>query len=179
MKDEHEDQDGHIFPEEEEEKTKTEGTQTGEDGEKEDENVNKEGETEDQENTNKEAEAEEDTNGKKSMDDVPLATMQAPISTVKNKTDSSSHRGDTSTFVTNNFYNPAEKEHDGLTAGAELQYEYLWKRIYDIDSKLLNLEPIYVDKTKDPLRRKGLTITFDAESNPDQHTVNIDDSVAA
>ncbi|AFZ80985.1 signal peptide-containing protein [Theileria equi strain WA] len=166
--------------------TKSQSTQTGEggDGENGEEGKDERSEEEEEkkgENENEETTTEKATEGtediKKNMDDVPLATMQAPSSTVKNKTDSSVHRGDTSTFVTNNFYNPAEKEHGELTAGAQLQYEYLWKRIYDIDSKLLNLAPIHVDKTKDPLQRKGLTITFDPESNPDQHTVNIDDSI--
>ncbi|UKJ89459.1 hypothetical protein MACJ_002710 [Theileria orientalis] len=106
-------------------------------------------------------------------DDVPLGAMQSPTTNLNNTTDASHHKGDTSTFVTNNFYNPPTPgDQNTLTVGGQLEYEYLWKRIYDIDNKLAQLTPIV--KQASPERRKGLIITFDpdetgkvdVESNP-------------
>lgn len=48
-----------------------------------------------------------------------------------------------------------------MTVGGQLEYEYLWKRIYDIDSKLAQLAPIVKQAT--PEARKGLIITFNPE----------------
>ncbi|UKK02471.2 hypothetical protein MACK_002564 [Theileria orientalis] len=95
-------------------------------------------------------------------DDVPLGAMQSPTTNLNNTTDASHHKGDTSTFVTNNFYNPPNPgDQNTLTVGGQLEYEYLWKRIYDIDNKLAQLTPIV--KQASPERRKGLIITFDPE----------------
>ncbi|EAN31507.2 hypothetical protein TpMuguga_04g00155 [Theileria parva strain Muguga] len=108
-------------------------------------------------------------------DAVPVGAMQStPNNNIKNTTDASHHKGDTSTFVTNNFYNPPNKVDNTLTIGGQLEYEYLWKRIYDIDTKLAELHPVMKSDQPGPLKRKGLIITFDPESDPNNKTLSVD-----
>ncbi|GBE61507.1 signal peptide-containing protein, putative [Babesia ovata] len=88
------------------------------------------------------------------------------------------YRGDTSTSVTNNFFNPPIPEYtsDVYPKGAKLELQYLWKRINVIDDKLDRLMPIAGgDPRLDPNKRKGLIITFDAQSDPDSPTLNLED----
>ncbi|GIX64366.1 uncharacterized protein BcabD6B2_38010 [Babesia caballi] len=92
----------------------------------------------------------------------------------------SHYRGDTSTYVTNNFFNPpmADAAWEDHPRGAKLELQYLWKRINVIDDKLDKLMPIAGgDPRLDPSKRKGLVITFDAQSNPGSPTVNLEDSI--
>ncbi|XP_952833.1 uncharacterized protein TA09320 [Theileria annulata] len=92
-------------------------------------------------------------------DDIPVGTMQTTPN-IKNTTDTSNHKGDTSTFVTNNFYNPSKNDNN-ITIGGELEYEYLWKRIYDIDEKLSELNPINLNPNNlNPLKRKGIVFSL-------------------
>ncbi|CDR95285.1 membrane protein, putative [Babesia bigemina] len=89
------------------------------------------------------------------------------------------YRGDTSTSVTNNFFNPPMPEYasEVYPKGAKLELQYLWKRINVIDDKLDRLMPIAAgDPRLDPSKRKGLIITFDAQSDPDSPTLNLEDS---
>ncbi|GFE54709.1 hypothetical protein BaOVIS_021130 [Babesia ovis] len=89
----------------------------------------------------------------------------------------SNYRGDTSTNVTNNFFNPAMPDGawDDYPREAKLELQYLWKRINAIDDKLGKIMPIVGGNPQlDPSNRKGLIITFDAQSDPDSPTVNLD-----
>ncbi|KAK1938624.1 putative membrane protein [Babesia divergens] len=88
----------------------------------------------------------------------------------------SNYQGDTSTYVTNNFFNPPIQNEawEDYPRGAKLELQYLWKRINAIDDKLDKLLPIPGGDPKlDPNNRKGLIITFDSLSDPDKPTVDL------
>ncbi|KAK1442808.1 hypothetical protein BgAZ_303260 [Babesia gibsoni] len=89
----------------------------------------------------------------------------------------SNYRGDTSTYVTNNFFNPPNSDaplEGGYPRGAMLELEYLWKRINVIDEKLDKLLPVGGGKGLDKYARKGLVITFDSQTNPDKPVLDLD-----
>ncbi|KAK2198165.1 hypothetical protein BdWA1_001174 [Babesia duncani] len=139
-----------------------------------------------------------------SRDVVPLADMQKPIhnnmsNTTTSNTDATHHAndnsrsysntfhkggstytGDTSTYVTNNFYNP-EPDYSGLGSlpnDAKLEYKYLWKRIDTIDDKLNKMEPLVLEAGQElsPIKRRGLVISFDADSEPENPKLSVNTS---
>ncbi|ORM40747.1 uncharacterized protein BXIN_2316 [Babesia sp. Xinjiang] len=116
------------------------------------------------------------TNSTHSDNNSKLDQSQSYHSEVKHG--NSSYTGDTSTNVTNNFFNPPIRDAawDGYPREARLELQYLWKRINLIDDKLGNLVPLAGgDPRLNPNNRKGLIITFDAQSDPESPTVSLDD----
>ncbi|EDO06351.1 hypothetical protein BBOV_II003960 [Babesia bovis T2Bo] len=128
-------------------------------------------------NTTNNAENSTTTNSSSTHSDNNSKTDQSQTHHNVVKHGNSNYRGDTSTNVTNNFYNPAAPG-DAVNAyskEAKLELQYLWKRINVIDDKLDKLMPLVRgDPHLDPNNRKGLVITFDAQSDPDNPTVDLE-----
>lgn len=68
-----------------------------------------------------------------------------------------------------------------LPLDAKLEYEYLWKRINDIDSKLSKTKPLILTngENRNPFKHKGLIISFDPDTKPERPLLSLDDGYSA